>query len=92
MTADLFTTAVGVAAAVLSVTSFVPQIAKIVRTRDVSGISLHTYAFTVTCFALWTLYGLRLTAWPLAIANALCFVLSAAVLLLKWRFGGRKNS
>ncbi len=81
------TNAVGSAAAFLSVTSFLPQIIKMIRTRDVSGVSLRTYAFTVSCFTLWVIYGFLLRAWPVTISNALALLMSAAVLLLKWRLG-----
>ncbi len=95
MGADLMTNAVGAVAAGLSVTSFVPQIIKMVRTRDVSGVSLRTYGFTVSCFTLWVVYGARLSAWPVTIANALALLMSGAVLFLKWRYdrhpAGRKS-
>ena len=84
------TNGLGIAAAAFSITSFIPQIVKMVHTKDVSGVSLRTYAFTVTCFTLWVLYGLRLGAWPLAIANAVALMMSAVVLFLKWRYGGRR--
>jgi MtN3 and saliva related transmembrane protein len=85
----LITNLVGVTAAVFSVGSFVPQIVKMVQTKDVSGVSLRTYAFTVTCFTLWVIYGLRLAAWPIAASNACALMLSGAVLVLKWRYRGR---
>jgi MtN3 and saliva related transmembrane protein len=85
----LITNLVGAAAAVLSVASFVPQIIKMIQTKDVSGVSLRTYTFTVTCFTLWIIYGLRLAAWPIAVSNACALALSSAVLVLKWRYSGR---
>lgn len=78
--------AVGVAAALCSMTSFAPQIIKLVKTRDASGVSLRTYAVTVTGFALWITYGVLLGSWPVAVSNSVCLVMSAAVLVLKWRF------
>ena len=89
MESKLITNLIGVAAAVFSVGSFVPQIVKMIRTKDVSGVSLRTYAFTVTCFTLWVIYGLRSAAWPIAVSNACALVLSGAVLLLKWRYSDR---
>ena len=88
MDGKLITNLVGVAAAIFSVGSFVPQIVKMIQTKDVSGVSLRTYAFTVTCFTLWVIYGLRLKAWPIAASNASALVLSGAVLVLKWRYDG----
>ncbi len=81
------TNAVGTAAAVCSVLSFAPQIVKIVRTREVEGVSIRTYLITVTGFALWIAYGVRLAAWPVTIANSLALLMSGAVLALRWRYG-----
>ena len=78
--------AVGVAAAICSMTSFVPQIVKLVKTRDASAVSLRTYAVTVTGFALWIAYGVLLGSWPVAVSNSVCLAMSSAVLLLKWRY------
>jgi MtN3 and saliva related transmembrane protein len=86
VSADILTNVIGTGAAVFSVTSFIPQIIKLVKTRDASGVSFRTYAFTVTCFVLWIIYGVRLQAWPITIANSLALLMSASVLALKWRF------
>jgi MtN3 and saliva related transmembrane protein len=77
---------VGTGAALCSMTSFVPQIAKIVRERDASSVSLRMYAVTVTGFSLWTAYGVMIGSWPIAAANAVCLALSTTILALKWRF------
>ena len=54
----LITNVIGAAPATLSAASLVPQIIKMIQTRDASGVSLRAYAFTVTCFTLWIIYGL----------------------------------
>jgi MtN3 and saliva related transmembrane protein len=77
---------IGVAAALCSITSFAPQIVKIVREKDASSVSLKTYALTVTTFVLWTAYGVLGPAWPVALANACALVMAGAVLILKWRY------
>lgn len=79
---------VGTGAALCSMTSFVPQILKIWRERDASSVSLRMYAVTVTGFILWTTYGVLIGSWPVIGANAVCLVLSATILTLKWRFSG----
>ena len=92
MDGELLTNAIGTAAALFSITSFVWQIRKIVQTRDASSVSLKTYAFTVTCFVLWVVYGLRLEAWPITIANAVALLMSGTVLILKWRYRDAEHS
>ncbi|MFA4949462.1 SemiSWEET family sugar transporter [Brevundimonas sp.] len=83
---DLVANIVGTAAALCSITSFAPQMIKIWKERDASNVSLKTYSLTVTCFVLWTVYGVMTTAWPIIVANACALVMAAAVLGMKWRF------
>jgi len=82
----LFVTAVGTLAALCTIVSFVPQIAKILRERDASSVSLRMYVFTVSAFSLWTAYGIMLGAWPLVLANSVSLALAAIALWCKWRF------
>lgn len=77
---------VGTGAALCSMTSFVPQIAKLRRERDASSVSLKMYAVTVTGFCLWTAYGAMVGSWPVTASNIVCLALSATVLALKWRY------
>lgn len=85
--ASLLITAVGVGAALCSMASFVPQVTKIWREKDASAVSLRMYFVSVTGFALWIAYGASLQSWPLVASNTVCLGLSAAILVLKWRFG-----
>ena len=82
LVANLF----GTAAALCSITSFAPQMIKIWKDRDASSISLKTYSLTVTCFALWVVYGVLTSAWPVTVANACALVMAFGVLTMKWRF------
>ena len=77
---------VGSAAALCSITSFAPQMMKIWKTKDASSVSLKTYSLTVTCFVLWTAYGVMTKAWPITIANSCALLMAAGVLAMKWRF------
>lgn len=77
---------VGVAAALCTIVSFVPQIIKIIRERDASSVSLRMYGLTVSAFSLWTAYGVMLGAWPLVAANSISLVLAMTALICKWRF------
>ena len=83
---DLAANIVGTLAALCSITSFAPQMIKIWKERDASSISLKTYSLTVTCFALWVVYGVLTSAWPVTVANACALVMAMGVLTMKWRF------
>ncbi len=88
MASEVLINGVGVAAGLFSMSSFVPQILKIWRERDASGVSLRMFAVTVTAFTLWTIYGLLQGSWPIAGSNAVCLALAAAIVALRLKFGG----
>lgn len=79
--------AVGVTAGCCSMLSFIPQILKIARERDAEGVSLKMYAVTIFGFCCWTAYGVLSGAWPVAASNAICVILTAAIFILRLRFG-----
>ena len=83
---NLLTSAIGTLAALTSITSFIPQILKIIRERDASAVSLRMYALTVTAFSLWTAYGALIGSWPIIVSNSVALLFSAATLVLKWRY------
>jgi len=47
---------------------------------------LKTYSLTVSCFALWVVYGVMTQAWPVTVANSCALVMASGVLAMKWRF------
>ena len=83
--------AFGVVAGLCSMTSFVPEIMKMMRERDASGVSLHMYAVTIVGFACWTTYGALSGSWPVTLSNAICLVLVIAIFALRLRFGGEPS-
>jgi MtN3 and saliva related transmembrane protein len=83
---------IGYIAACLTTLSFLPQALHTFRTRDVSGISLGMYSLFTAGVALWLVYGLLLSAWPIVVANAVTLALALAILVMKLRYspGGKK--
>ena len=83
---------VGVGAGLCSMASFVPQLLKMLREKHADGVSLRTYLVMVAGFVLWVAYGVGLGSWPIAASNAVNLVLSATILVLKFRFERRANA
>lgn len=79
--------ALGLAAGTLTTLAFVPQVVKVWKTRHARDLSLGTFAIFSAGVMLWLIYGLRLGAWPIVIANAITLALSLILLLfmLKYR-------
>ena len=84
-TGRLLIDALGSAAALCSMVSFAPQLIKIWREKDASSVSLRMYLVSVTGFSLWLAYGLVIGRWPIAVSNAVCLLMSGAILVLKLR-------
>jgi MtN3 and saliva related transmembrane protein len=81
------TTLIGLLAGALTTASFVPQVVRILVTRETRAISLTMYALFTTGVFLWLVYGVILGELPIVLANGLAFVLAATVLALKLRHG-----
>jgi MtN3 and saliva related transmembrane protein len=77
---------IGYAAAILTTASFVPQALHTFQTKDVRGISLGMYSAFTLGVALWLVYGVLLSAWPIVIANAVTLALAASILVMKLRY------
>jgi len=82
VTAGFWTQIIGYTAAVISTVSFAPQAWKIIRTRDVGGLSGPMYSLTVAAFALWLSYGWLKSDWALIVPNALCLGLSGFIFMM----------
>lgn len=78
--------AVGMVAAVLSVLSLVPQVARTWATRSARDLSFGWLGTALTAMALWVVYGLMLDGWSVVVANTLAGALIAALVVMKFTF------
>ena len=78
---------VGAAAAIITSLCWLPQILKIIRERQTTGISLVTNAVFAAGVFLWLIYGILIGAWPVIAANIVTLVFVIAIVLLKLRYG-----
>lgn len=79
----------GLVATCFTTSSFVPQVWRTWKTRNVSGISLPTYVIITVGLALWLVYGWLRGDMPLMVANAVMVVLTGAITVMKLRFEQR---
>lgn len=71
----------------LSMTSYVPQVVRVWRTRKTKDLSYGMFALLVTASALWVVYGTLTRQWPVILPNVGCLVLSLAILIGKITYG-----
>lgn len=77
----------GHVAGALTTGAFVPQVLRVLRTRQTRDISLATFVLFVLGVALWLVYGVLEQAWPVVVANAATLVLALVILVAKLRYG-----
>jgi len=83
----LQTETIGYVAATLTTIAFIPQAWLTFRARKAHGVSGATYTLFSVGVALWLLYGLLLSAWPIVVANGITLVLALFILGMKVRYG-----
>jgi MtN3 and saliva related transmembrane protein len=76
-------TTIGIVAAVLTTSAFVPQAFKIIRMRQTKDLSLTMYVMMFTGQLCWLAYGIYLKDFPLILANIIGGSLSGTILVFK---------
>ncbi|MFZ7333710.1 SemiSWEET transporter [Streptococcus pluranimalium] len=74
---------IGFVAACLTTFGFVPQVIKVIKTKDTESISLGMYVMAVTGMLLWLVHGIRIGDTALMLANAISATLAGIVLVYK---------
>ena len=73
----------GLVAGTLTTFSFLPQAIKILRTRDVSAISLVMYSAFCSGVFLWLVFGIVIGSISLVLTNAITLLFATSILYLK---------
>ncbi|MHA3787620.1 SemiSWEET family sugar transporter [Flavobacterium hauense] len=78
-----YTEVLGLSAAFFTTIANIPQAIKVIRTRDVKGLSAPTYAMLFAGMILWVVYGIIRNDLPLILANSIAGALCGVILAMK---------
>lgn len=81
---------IGYIAGAFTTICFFPQAYKIIRTRDVGGISLAMYTVFATGVALWLVYGILIGSDPVIIYNAITLPITLLIIFYVRKY--KKNA
>ena len=76
-------TLLGFSAALFTTISNIPQVMKIIRTRETKGVSTMSYTVLLIGLILWVVYGMMREDWPIIVSNGISALICAIVLFLK---------
>lgn len=73
---------IGYAAGLATVSAFAIQTVRILRTKNITGLSSYMYTMYSLSLICWFAYGVYLDSWIMAIANLITFLFTFLILLL----------
>jgi MtN3 and saliva related transmembrane protein len=77
---------IGFVAATCTTISFLPQLIRVLKLRSARDISLGMFSIFSFGTALWLTYGILAHSVPVAVANAVTFILASWILILKIKY------
>jgi MtN3 and saliva related transmembrane protein len=75
----------GYVAAFCTTIAYVPQAIKVYKTKRTNDISIGTFLLLSTGVALWLVYGIIIVSFPIIAANAVTFILSLYIFIMKMK-------
>lgn len=80
------TTIIGLISGAFTTVSLIPQIVKIIKTKDTKSISLPMYIIYTTGIVGWLIYGFMLGEFALIFSNFFSFAFGLLILILKIKY------
>ncbi|MGB0185320.1 MAG: SemiSWEET family sugar transporter [Flavobacteriaceae bacterium] len=81
-----FIEGIGLLAAALTTYSFVPQVYKTWKTKDVSAFSMTTFSMFFVGIVCWLIYGIYKESLSMILANTITMVLSFIILIFIFKY------
>jgi MtN3 and saliva related transmembrane protein len=73
-------------AGTLTTVSFLPQVIKMYRTKNVKDLSIATFSIFSCGVFLWLIYGIVVGEWPIILANGMTLILSFMIIAMKIKY------
>ncbi len=80
---DPFYESIGIIAAILTTSAFIPQVYKIYKEKKAQGVSLTMYLIMFVGVLLWLVYGILIGSIAIIIANSVTAILQLFVIIFK---------
>ena len=81
---------IGLIAAVLTTSAFVPQVIKTWKSKDVEGLSLTMYSVFFVGIILWLVYGIMVESIAVILANVITAILAFILVFFKLKYHNKK--
>ena len=76
----------GLVAATFTTASFLPQVIKTWKTKEVENLSLSMYLSMLAGVTFWLIYGIHIGSISMILANTVSIILVCVIIYLKFRY------
>ncbi len=77
---------IGLIAAVLTTSAYVPQAYKAWKTKSAGSISLTMYLIMLLGIILWLVYGIHMNSIAMILANSVTIILTLVIIIFKLKY------
>ncbi|MBI9040345.1 SemiSWEET family sugar transporter [Lutibacter sp.] len=77
---------IGLIAALLTTSAFVPQVYKAVKSKSTESLSLPMYLIFFVGIMLWLVYGFHLNSLAMILSNIITGILALVLIILKLKY------
>lgn len=77
---------IGLIAAILTTSAYIPQVYKTWKTKSAGNISLTMYLAMFLGIILWLVYGIHLNSFAMIVANSVTAILTLIIISFKLRY------
>jgi len=79
-------TIIGLVGAILTTIGYLPQMIKVIRTKQTRDLSLTMYIVMVCGALFWFVYGVMISSIPIIFANSISFIFVFTILIMKIKY------
>lgn len=83
---------IGILAGICTTVAVVPQIVKAWKTKQVKDVSIGMFSVLILGIALWVVYGILQSDWPILVTNAISLGLNGIMMYLMIRYNENEES
>jgi MtN3 and saliva related transmembrane protein len=81
-----FTNLLGLVAGILTSSSLIPQLVKILKDKKVEDLSTGMFVTLMLGVALWIFYGIKRDDFPIIATNGFSLLLNITILILRFKY------
>lgn len=80
---------IGISAGFFTALAMLPQLIKIIKTKEAQEISVKTYIILLSGLILWVIYGIVQKDFPVIITNAFSCIVNLLIVIFSLKYRGK---